>query len=112
MNELADRIVALGVGGLSKIQENGYRIGRTFNLTADQFTHSWEVAGALMNKVIGNEWLINIAHDGTVYIFTGIDGIGEEKDGVFFFDIGTLKEHSNALPHAINLACVEALEAA
>ncbi len=96
MNNLADRIVAFGVGGLSKIQENGYRIDRTFNLTADQFTHSWEVAGSLMEKCDDIE-------------------IGALSDGNWSVIVNDLKAGQSwdeSLPHAIILACIEALEAA
>lgn len=64
MNELADRIVARGVGWKSPEIHSQHRPYRLYDprwkkntwMTAEQFTHSWEVAGALEDKCIENGW--------------------------------------------------------
>ena len=97
MNELADRIVALGVGQQDEY-ENLYWLGNGQPMGDKLFTRSWEVAGALMEKCVRRQFLINIAHDGAVFVYpaSGVD---------------PSQSHENILPHAINQACVEALEA-
>ncbi len=46
--ELADAVVALGVGRLSKIAENGYQFEVTTNIAIEDFVRDWRVAGNLL----------------------------------------------------------------
>ena len=94
--ELVDRIVALGC---AKYDDH---LGYWFVVEDEYFeeydvVRYWQVAGALMEKVNRNEWLININHDDTVVIFTDHGG---END---FWG------QDESLPRAICEACVEAL---
>jgi len=96
---LADRIVAFGVG-----RKNGPSMyvppNHSFHNPQfpDDFTRSWEVAGALMEKC--GSFDIDIATDGhtvTAWINSSFTGPAATTG-------------SESLPHAIILACVEALE--
>ena len=46
--ELADKVVALGVGNL--IAVGNYQIGETTGLYADQFVRDWRVAGICLEQ--------------------------------------------------------------
>ena len=103
MSNLANRIVALGVGTMYgseifySLESSEYVQG----WEADQFTHSWEVAGALMEKVVTE---------------TDRDVIAMWDDGKYLcavdrYDDMAIEQSTESLPYAINLACVEALEA-
>lgn len=100
--ELADKIVALGVGcddnGLYGLPNQGM-----WMLRAEFFVRDWRVAGALMEKVI--EW-------------GGFDFVGSCTIDTFqataYRGYGHLKKINHgvneSLPRAICEACVEALE--
>ena len=103
--ELADRIVALGVGKANQIYPDG--IGRFYQVDIDadwqtsknssKFVRDWRVAGALMEKMDGELliWRQAYDNDSPVWIvethLTNADGRDE------------------SLPRAIIEACVEAL---
>jgi len=98
---LADRIVALGVGihDPSLGGRNYWIQDRIWPpIPADKFTHSWEVAGALMEKCQ------------KVYV----EYIGEPEQTVYARAENNRTWdwlHGDSLPHVIIQACVEALEA-
>ena len=93
--ELADRIVALGIGKRTSfcMEINGSV------LSESKFVRDWRVAGALMEKVKDREWLTNVAHDGVVFVFTDRD---EPYD--------CIEIAGESLPRTIIEACVEALD--
>ena len=103
---LADRIVAFGVGKVSEPDMHGdYMIpcwqGIEYGaerMTTEQFTHSWEVAGALMEKC--NKIFAEVLNENEGIWAVRADGITKTREWY----------ETNSLPHAIILACVEALE--
>jgi len=93
---LADRIVALEVGsGWNKAYAVGKFVTCGTGLTAEEFTHSWEVAGALMEKCCHNKLM-------------QIERWEDSTDWSVDFG-GRCCADNESLPHAIILACVEAL---
>jgi hypothetical protein len=93
--ELADRIVALGVGSSSPLENTMlYCIAAAF-LRDDQFVRDWRVAGAMMEKVCHNKLMqIEQWDDSTEWAV----------------DFGGMACADNeSLPRAITEACVEAL---
>jgi hypothetical protein len=99
--ELADRIVALGVGsGLADC----YLID-AFSQSAYQFVRDWRVAGALMEKMssVHVYWDdIGWSCKATERYVTGKDtGVG---------NVDALDRQYHDLPRAICEACVEALD--
>ncbi len=88
--ELADAVVALGVGACNSMNEEIYQppsdvIGIAY--TAEQFVTDWRVAGALMEKCDDVRCLHNVMRE------------------------LSFEEHAHhPLPRAIVLACLEALE--
>jgi len=105
---LAKRIVALGVGQAHP-KGGVYYLSGAHSVSADEFTHSWEVAGALMEKCENIEirsWLFDANNE------------PEPEEDAFWQVLADgkaqqIKEaQEKSLPHAIILACVEALEAA
>ena len=95
--ELADAVVALGVGQHMTGGRSGlYGIGPHGSMSADKWVRFWPVAGALM------DWQCNfeVHHAGDEYVM----------------DIGIPGSHRRAaatnesLPRAIIEACVEALK--
>ena len=92
---LADRIVALEVGWKGKLSQGYYlsndNEGWNGGLTENKFTHSWEVAGALIEECEKH----------------GIDWIKVLCD----MSENAANESNESIPRAIILACVEALEA-
>lgn len=108
MKGLADRIVALGVGHKGVVSR-GYYLpsdeGWDGGLTTDKFTHSWEVAGALMEKCWTKGFFIQIDRRKELPSITVTLDYNEDGSAEVISQCGTA-----SLPHAINLACVEALE--
>jgi hypothetical protein len=97
--ELADKVVALGVGTLSADNKSYWLpCGNLYVTSAYKFVRDWRVAGALMEKALNGERLLNIAHDKTVFIFTGLEPPADY-----------IEVQSESLPRAIIEACVEAL---
>lgn len=95
--ELADRIVALGVGVKDPFRSYMYSVSRLAGVRydAESFVRDWRVAGALMEKVIvvethdlDNEWYAKAEPRGGVYVIACHE----------------------SLPRAIIKACVGALE--
>ena len=107
--ELADRIVALGVGDWMENKDGRwYRIRDWGDYSQPElFTSDWRVAGAMMEKVINKDnredngnYDIQTHHESGKY-WTMIDSNhGWANEGV----------QNESLPRAINEACVEALE--
>ena len=64
MKELADRIVALGIGSNADDSNVYWKNDIPYRLTADKFTHSWEVAGALEDKCIEKDWSVSTGKTG------------------------------------------------
>ena len=91
--ELADKVVALGVGNL--IAVGNYQIGETTGLYADQFVRDWRVAGALMEKCLSVEF-ITVSRTRE---YSAVARTGKTADAI-----------NESLPRAINEACVEALD--
>ena len=108
---LADRIVAVGVGKYNS--HYGYYIpGKTHgHMDSEPFTHSWEVAGALMEKCLDAQ----LSHKGIrVPLERGRFPYEFEwsKYNPTFSHWESLSiAQSDSLPCAINESCVEALEA-
>ena len=120
--ELADRIVALGVGSMLsaknkhgvyvrsypwyEVNDDEFMAGST-KKSASHFVRDWRVAGAMMEKVINKDnredngnYDIQTHHESGKY-WTMIDSNhGWANEGV----------QNESLPRAINEACVEALE--
>lgn len=95
---LADRIVALGVGVVRTVGEPA--IYKYYDeMLADEFTHSWEVAGALIEK-----YLVKFPGSTLFLDFYGGGNFQCTPTGV------DVQIDNDSLPHAIILACVEALE--
>ena len=93
--ELADKVVALGVGNL--IAAGNYQIGESTGLYAKQFVRDWRVAGALMERCQPTMALdINPENPPWILIHTDIGKTYEGED--------------DSLPRAIIEACVEALD--
>ena len=86
--ELADRIVASGVGVKDAFRSSMYSLGlfEGVRYEAEEFVRDWRVAGAMMEKLMFEKgiWL-DIEPDGCAY------------------------RESGDLPRAINEACAEAL---
>ena len=95
--ELADRIVAKGVGYHS-IHGNWYGlIGSLSDMSAEEFVRDWRVAGAGIQKCQ------------KIYI----EYIGEPEQAVYARAENNRTWdwiHRESLPRAINEACVEALD--
>ena len=86
--ELADRIVAFGVGG--SVSDGTYRLNLKHNevLTQNKFVRDWRVAGALMEMCVAQRiHLVPIIKSATVRLV-----------------------RNESLPRAINEACSEVLE--
>ena len=95
--ELADAVVALGVGG--SISDGTYRLSLADieSRTAEQFVRDWRVAGALV-EITG--WCQALLHpDGYWMVNVGTDN---EREG---------SSENESAPRAIIEACVEALGA-
>ena len=100
--ELADKIVALGVGecdGLGHARNGSHwyslEASDLGGLCDELFVHSWIVAGALMEKCKEFERIIYY-----------------QKTNIWDIEISSSKyvcESNESLPRAINEACVEAL---
>ena len=100
--ELADRIVALGVGRANQIYPDG--IGKFYQIDLDadwqtsvnegKFVRDWRVAGALMEKC-GGSFELCPSGKWQVRTFANIMGVHEK--------------YNESLPRAIIVACVEAL---
>lgn len=100
---LADRIVALGVGynyhgcsdhyGTDEKNPDWNKL-----MPADEFTHSWEVAGALMEKCYK---VFAEALNGDTGVWA-VRADGPTKTREWY--------EANSLPYAVIQACVEALE--
>ena len=105
--ELADKVVALGVGSLGqKIEPRSYGIGLAYPLYTNEFVRDWRVAGALMEILINKDnpndygnYDVQAHHqDGTYWVMI------DSNDG--WRDEGIRNE---SLPRAIIEACCEAL---
>jgi hypothetical protein len=95
--ELADAVVALGVGEYSlghPVDPNGYTIGRQV-MTHERFVTDWRVAGTLMEKVTHAKIFLAM-NDKDWKVSAGIDGRTEGG-------------RNESLPRAIIEACVAAL---
>ena len=101
--ELADKVVALGVGYTS---EDGYYalnkemyddLHQSYLLSAEEFTSDWRVAGALMEKVscVGLAVLVNMSE---------WQAMAFPPDDCEAFEV-----INESAPRAIIEACVEAL---
>jgi len=90
--ELADRVVALGVG--KKLDELYYSWGQQ----SDKFVRDWRVAGALMEKCT------DLHYDTMPGITTVIAWANNGNDSSEEIEV------TESLPRAIIEACVEALE--
>ena len=90
---LADRIVALGIGGRWDGTDHLYRLGVTDTLPVDaySFARDWRVTGALIEECENR----------------GIDWIKVLCD----MSENAANESNESIPRAITLATVEALEA-
>jgi len=102
--ELADKIVALGVGELSTIDgtlstEAVYLIN-SFMLTAERFVTDWRVAGALIEKIKGSVQIV-YQHGMAACAVTLLD----DKDHF----VSSKAARHLLIPRAIIEACVEAL---
>ena len=108
--ELADRVVALGVGRHCKGPIGagyGYEIDNSY-LLVFEFTSDWRVAGALMEKIAAGRFRS---------LDMGLISKGSDKYEVWGFEIDIDCSHyekfssmNESLPRAIIEACVEALE--
>jgi len=111
--ELADRVVALGIGGYAKLTEadtEPYDFYGDFQ-SADQFVRDWRVAGALMEKCIGM----------AIEPLEIDSGYGRGWEVCNCFSVNSkfgggdhcykfCKAENESLPRAIIEACVEALD--
>lgn len=101
--ELADKIVACGVGRIVGYDDRGqervvlYRVDREVGTPPDKFVRDWRVAGAMMEKcpaididTIGSPWWVCALRHG--------------KPEKWF------KVTSESLPRALIEACAEALD--
>ncbi len=96
--ELANRIVALGVGEKDDATEYCYSITRSLWMPVKRFVNDWRVAGALMEKV------------DSCYPEKLIDGRWQVQASMAAMPIDTEWAVSESLPRAICEACVETLE--
>lgn len=108
--ELADAVVALGVGDSdhdSGISEYDAPIPGDTPLTADEFVRDWRVAGALMEKCLVSRVDLELHLQSNYFEAPGfwIKGI--------VMDLSDTRERESdgreSLPRAIIEACVEAL---
>jgi len=101
--ELADKIVALGVGKKSEPHMYGdYMIlvkAFPYRMCTKSFVRDWRAAGALMEKLT----------DTTIRITSHFHHI-EAQDSYYTCLVGTHMGRNESLPLAINEACVEALD--
>ena len=110
--ELADKIVAHGVGRIVGYDDRGqervvlYRVDREVGTPPEKFVRDWRVAGAMIEKCmpIGHSFAIrsnevDIAEGG---FDQGSWSYGEQAANVMVDD---------SLPRAINEACAKALSA-
>jgi hypothetical protein len=95
-NELADKVVALGVGRLCP--DRGFQF-RTEDLSGvpQEFVRDWRVAGALMEKCVD----INVSYRHGDHIIWNAAVTSTQR--------GRAYGESESLPRAIIEACVEAL---
>ena len=92
--ELADRVVALGVGSTDPIVTGLYWLNEPDGEHAGLFVRDWRVAGALMEKCLSVEY-ITVSRTGE---YSAVARTGNTADAV-----------NTSLPRAIIEACVEAL---
>jgi hypothetical protein len=98
--ELADKIVVLGVGSVNEPHENSYWLPDSImTVTADRFCDSWLVAGAMIEKCKEQIW---IWKDPDIGDWLTI--VGPEINTTYPWG------RDNLLPRAINKACVQALQ--
>jgi len=100
--ELADKIVAFGVGEFKHecywIAHGGYK--------AEQFVRDWRVAGALMERCAKE----NSPDGRTIALSFGVGVFCATRAGSASPTYGVYLERTNeSAPRAINEACVEAL---
>jgi hypothetical protein len=110
--ELAEPIVALGVGSIIELQEphsgSAYVLAdEMIFLTAESFVRDWRVAGAMMEKCLASGIDVGMNLQSNYFEAPGFWITGTIME--LSQDIETESDGNGSLPRAINLACVEAL---
>lgn len=101
--DLADRVVALGVGKTGPEPfDNYYYHGKDAAVLAFAFVRDWRVAGALMERC----WSVDIYREDDRY-----DVEAWTRSGPEFGRAHQYEGQDQSLPRAIIEACVKALEA-
>ena len=106
--ELAQRVVDFGVGlYLITDQKHSMLSGPEEHFELDgcsmsdsDFVRDWRVAGALIQKCQDHGWTVEIIHDGTVFVYTGLMDL--------HYDVAESEPGSDT-PLSYVQACVEAL---